>query len=78
MIGTAPKALQREIDLAEARAQEGESFEQLLKRFNKRVQEEGIVSKARRRMYFTPGSVIRKKKAAAKLRKSVKATRKNM
>ena len=64
--------------LAEARVQEGESFEQLLKRFNKRVQEEGIVSKARRRMYFTAPSVIRKKKRAAKHRKSIKATRKSM
>jgi small subunit ribosomal protein S21 len=64
--------------LAEARVQEGESFEQLLKRFNKRVQEEGIVSKARRGMYFTAPSVIRKKKAAAKKRKSVKVTRKSM
>lgn len=64
--------------MAEARSQEGEGFEQLLKRFNKRVQEEGIVSKARRRMYFTAPSIIRKKKAAAKKRKSVKATRKAM
>ena len=64
--------------MADVRQQEGESFEQLLKRFNKRVQEEGIISKARRRLYFTPPSVLRKKKAAAKHRKSVKATRKNM
>ena len=64
--------------MADVRQQEGEGFEQLLKRFNKRVQEEGIISKARRRLYFTPPSVLRKKKAAAKHRKSVKATRKNM
>jgi small subunit ribosomal protein S21 len=64
--------------LAEVRVQEGESFEGLLRRFNKRVQEEGVLSRARRRLHFTPPSVLRKKKAAAKKRKSVKATRKNM
>jgi small subunit ribosomal protein S21 len=70
--------IKRNYHLADARAQEGESFEQLLKRFNKKVQEEGIISKARRRMYFTAPSVLRKKKQAAKRRKSIKATRKNM
>lgn len=64
--------------MAEVRHSEGESFEQLLRRFNKRVQEEGLISKTRRRMAFTPPSVLRKKKAAAKKRKSIKATLKNM
>jgi small subunit ribosomal protein S21 len=64
--------------LAEVRQQEGESFEGLLRRFNKRVQEEGVISKARRRLYFTPPSILRKKKAAAKRRKSIKVTRKSM
>lgn len=64
--------------MAEVRVHEGESFEALLRRFNKRVQEEGIISRARRRLHFTPPSVLRKKKAAAKKRKSIKAQRKNM
>ena len=64
--------------MAEVRVHEGESFEALLRRFSKRVQEEGILSRARRRLHFTPPSVLRKKKAAAKKRKSVKAQRKNM
>jgi small subunit ribosomal protein S21 len=64
--------------LAEVRSAEGESFESLLKRFTKRVQEEGIISKTRRRQHFTKPSILRKKKAAAKLRKSVKTQRKNM
>ncbi|MBI2172298.1 MAG: 30S ribosomal protein S21 [Chloroflexi bacterium] len=52
---------------------EGESFESLLKRFNKKVQQEGILSEARRREHFESPSVRRKKKAAAKRRKSLRA-----
>lgn len=49
---------------------EGESFESMLKRFNKKVQQEGILSEARRREHFESPSIRRKKKAAAKRRKS--------
>lgn len=54
---------------------EGESFESLLKRFNKRVQQDGVLSEARRREHFESPSVRRKKKAAAKRRKSARANR---
>lgn len=49
---------------------EGETFDSLLRRFNKRVQQEGILSEARRREHFESPSIRRKKKAAAKRRKS--------
>lgn len=49
---------------------EGETFESLLKRFNRKVQQEGIMSEARRHEHFEPPSVRRKKKEAAKRRKS--------
>ena len=52
------------------RAHEGENFESLLKRFNKRVQTEGILREIKRRARFEPPSVKRKKKEAAKRRKS--------
>jgi small subunit ribosomal protein S21 len=51
---------------------EGETFESMLRRFNKRVQQDGILSEARRRSHFEPPSVTRKKKEAAKRRKSRK------
>ncbi|MSQ13616.1 MAG: 30S ribosomal protein S21 [Dehalococcoidia bacterium] len=51
---------------------EGETFESLLKRFNRKVQQEGILSRARRHEHFEPPSVRRKKKEAAKRRKSRK------
>ena len=62
----------------EVRIQDGESFESFLRRFSKRVQQDGIISEARRRQHFEAPSQLRKKQAAAKLRKSVKATLKHM
>lgn len=56
---------------------EGESVEAMLRRFSKSVQQEGIISEARRRKSFEPPSVTRKKRIAAKLRKSRKSTEKN-
>ena len=54
------------IPLSEVRAMEGETFDSLLRRFNKRVQQDGVLSEARRRAHFEPPSVVRKKKEAAK------------
>ena len=54
---------------------ESESFEGALKRFNKRVQADGILSEARRAEYYEKPSVRRKKKEAARLRKLRKAMR---
>lgn len=50
--------------------EEGESFDSLLRRFNKRVQGDKVMSEVRRRRFFEKPSVIRKRKKAAKLRKS--------
>ena len=49
---------------------EGESFDSLLRRFNKKVQRDRVMSEVRRRRFFEKPSVIRKRKKAAKLRKS--------
>ena len=46
-----------------------EPFEVALKRFNKRVQQDGILSEARRRQHYEKPSVKRKKKEAARIRK---------
>lgn len=53
-----------------------ESFESLLKRFTRKVQQDGILSEVRHREYFEKPSVKRKRKAAAKRRKSTRAQRK--
>lgn len=60
--------------MAEVMAEEGESFESLLRRFNKRVQQEGILSEVRRREHYEKPSVKRKKKEAVKRRKSSRSS----
>ena len=55
--------------LAEVIIGDNESFEGALKRFNKRVQQDGILAEARRREHYEKPSVKRKKKEAARLRK---------
>lgn len=52
-----------------------ESFESLLKRFNKNVQQRGVLAELRRREYYEKPSVKRKRKIAAKRRKSVRSIR---
>ena len=49
-------------------AGENESFESLLKRFSKKVQQAGILSEARRREHYESPSNKRKRKAAKRRR----------
>ena len=58
--------------MAEVIVGESESFEAALKRFTKRVQQDGILAEARRRERFEKPSVRRKKKEAAKRRQNRK------
>ena len=48
----------------------GESFESLLRRFNKQVQQERILAEVRRRKFYQKPSEERKRKEAVKRRKS--------
>ena len=58
------------------KAGEGERFESLLKRFSRKVQQDGILAEARRREHYEKPSVKRKRKEAASKRKAAKALRK--
>ena len=60
--------------LSQVVVREGETFDSLLRRFNKRVQMDGVLSEARRRAHFEKPSVKRKRKAAAKRRKSSRSS----
>jgi len=51
-----------------------EHFESALKRFNKKVQQDCILSEARRREHFEKPSISRKKKEATKRRKTAKSS----
>ncbi|MFQ6122380.1 MAG: 30S ribosomal protein S21 [Dehalococcoidales bacterium] len=61
--------------MAEVVAGENESFDSLLKRFNKRVQQDGILSELRRREHYEKPSVRRKRKKASKRRSIARAMR---
>ena len=61
--------------MARVVAGENESFESLLRRFNKRVQQEAILSEIRRREYYEKPSIKRKRKEAAKRRKTARSAR---
>jgi small subunit ribosomal protein S21 len=58
--------------VADIRTSGEESFESMLRRFNKRVQQDGVLSEMRRREYYEKPSLKRKRKEAAKRRKTAK------
>ncbi len=62
--------------MSEVVAGNNESFESVIKRFNRRVQQDGILSETRRREYYEKPSIKRKRKEAAKRRKSARVARK--
>ena len=61
--------------MAEVKAGSDESFESLLRRFNKKVQQHGILSELRRREYYEKPSIRRKRKKAAKRRSVARVER---
>jgi len=61
--------------VAEVVASDNESFDSLLKRFNRRVQQDGILSELRRREHYEKPSVKRKRKRAARRRSVARAMR---
>lgn len=63
--------------MAEVKASENESFESLLKRFNKKVQQTGILSELRRREHYEKPSVRRKRKRAARRRSVARSMRRS-
>ena len=56
-------------------AGENESFESLLKRFSKKVQQAGILSEVRRREHYEKPSDKRKRKAAKRRRSAARTFR---
>jgi len=54
---------------------DNEPFEAALKRFSKKVQQDGVLAEARRREHFEKPSVKRKNKEATKRRKSSRSSR---
>ena len=63
-VSTRPLAWGGEPGLAEVRVGENETFESALRRFNKKIQQSGILAEARRREHYEKPSVKRKRKEA--------------
>jgi small subunit ribosomal protein S21 len=61
--------------LANVVSDERESFESLLKRFSRKVQQDGIISEARRREHYQKPITRRARKASARRRQASKAAR---
>ncbi len=57
-------------DMANVRLGSSESFESMLRRFNKQVQGDRILTEVRRRRFYEKPSDERRKKMAVKRRKS--------
>ena len=58
--------------VSEVKIGENDSFETALKRFNRKIQQDGILAEARRREHYEKPSVKRKRKEAAKRRKTAR------
>ena len=63
--------------MSEIKILDHENFEVALKRFNRKVQQDGILSEARRRMHFESAGEKRKKEAAARRKRQAKSTKRD-
>ena len=61
--------------MAEVTAGNEESFDSLLKRFNRKVQQDGILAELRRGEHYEKPSIKRKRKKIAKRRGAARNTR---
>ena len=61
--------------MVEVRAQNDESLDSLLKRFDRMVKQNGILSELRSQEYYEKPSIKRKRKKAARKRNTARAAR---
>ena len=60
--------------MSEVKVRKGETFESALRRFNKKIKQNGILSEVRRREHYEKPSVRRKRKLLAARKRRVKST----
>ncbi|MGA2872997.1 MAG: 30S ribosomal protein S21 [Candidatus Dormibacteria bacterium] len=58
--------------MSEVKLREGESFESALRRFNKKIKQNGVLTEVRRREFYEKPSVRRKKKIMAARKRRAK------
>jgi len=61
--------------MSQIKVNPGDSFELALKRFNRKVQQDGILSEARRRRHYENPQARRKRKAEAQRRRRRRSIR---
>lgn len=66
------------IRLVEVKRKDNESFESLLRRFNRKVQQSGVLVRARKTRYFQPAKSRNLKRAAAQRRSELKEVREEL
>ena len=66
------------IRLVEVKKKENESFESLLRRFNRKIQQSGVLIRARRIRFFDPPKSRNLQKVAARRRAKVRAQKEEL
>jgi small subunit ribosomal protein S21 len=66
------------IDLVEVKKKDNESFENLLRRFNRKIQQSGVLVRARKTRFFEPGKSRNLKRTAAQRRSVLKLEREEL
>lgn len=64
--------------MVEVKKKEGESFESLLRRFNRKIQQSGVLIRARRIRFYTPVKSRNLQKVAARRRAKAKVEREEL
>jgi len=64
--------------LVEVKRKDNESFESLLRRFNRKVQQSGVLVRARKTRYFQPKKSRNLKRTAAQRRSELKEVREEL
>ncbi len=66
------------IDLVEVKKKDNESFENLLRRFNRKIQQSGVLVRARKTRFFEPGKSRNLLRSAAQRRSVLKIEREEL
>jgi small subunit ribosomal protein S21 len=75
MVGAAPITDRAGSPVSDVLLSPGDSFERVLKQFNRKIQNAGILSEARRRRHYESPQARRKRKAEAQRRRRQRSSR---
>lgn len=64
--------------MVEVKKKENESFDSLLRRFNRKIQQSGVLIRARKTRFFTPTKSRNLQKVAARRRSQVRAQKEEL